>query len=234
VLALLPGAGDASKRWSLPQWRSLLRAWKRCAPGGHAWVLGSAEDQVRGQALAQAADGVHSLCGSLTLGQSAALLARCDLAVGGDTGPLHLAAAVGTRGLGLFGPTYPAESGPLLRGGLCLQASSGCMDDLPAAAALSAVLELSHGRPHRRHAGVGAWPTREAEARRVRGAWIWADSEPWLARQERPSGELSLNVLAESGALRAQRGQEALEGPALALDLAVQSAKVKVLWEEKP
>jgi ADP-heptose:LPS heptosyltransferase len=42
----------------------------------------------------------------------AALLARCRLAVGVDTGLLHIAAAVGTRYVGLFGPTNPHVTGP--------------------------------------------------------------------------------------------------------------------------
>jgi heptosyltransferase-1 len=234
VLGLLPGAGDASKRWSHFQWRSLLRAWRRRVPQGRAWVLGGPDDQARGLALAAGMPGIVSLCGKLSLGQTAAMLARCDLAVGGDTGPLHLAAAVGTPGLGLFGPTHPAESGSLLRGGLSLKPSSGCLDDLPARAVLWALLELTQGLPRRRCPGVGIWPTREAEGLRVSTAWVWAGAETWLARQNQVNGVRTLNAMAEAAEDRALRGLEALEGAPLALELAVQSAKVKVLWEEKP
>jgi ADP-heptose:LPS heptosyltransferase len=44
----------------------------------------------------------------LSLPRAAALLAACDVLVGPDSGPMHLAAAVGTPGLALFGPTDPA------------------------------------------------------------------------------------------------------------------------------
>jgi len=47
-----------------------------------------------------------------SLDKAAALLARCDLVVGVDTGLLHLASAVGTRYVGLFGPTNPEVTGP--------------------------------------------------------------------------------------------------------------------------
>jgi ADP-heptose:LPS heptosyltransferase len=46
------------------------------------------------------------------LDRAAALLARCSLVVGVDTGLLHIAAAVGTRYVGLFGPTNPLVTGP--------------------------------------------------------------------------------------------------------------------------
>jgi heptosyltransferase-1 len=46
------------------------------------------------------------------LDRVAALLARCRLVIGGDTGLLHLAAAVGRPYLGLLGPTNPAVTGP--------------------------------------------------------------------------------------------------------------------------
>jgi ADP-heptose:LPS heptosyltransferase len=44
--------------------------------------------------------------------QFIALVRRARLFVGGDTGPLHLAAAVGTPIVGIFGPTDPARNGP--------------------------------------------------------------------------------------------------------------------------
>jgi ADP-heptose:LPS heptosyltransferase len=52
------------------------------------------------------------LIGETTLGQLAALFAIADLVLGCDSGPLHLAAAVGTRTVRLFGPTDPVEFGP--------------------------------------------------------------------------------------------------------------------------
>jgi len=49
-----------------------------------------------------------------------ALMAEALVAVGGDTGPLHLAAAVGTHVVALFGPTNPGRNGPL-PGGVVIQ-----------------------------------------------------------------------------------------------------------------
>ena len=53
-----------------------------------------------------------NLAGRTTLRQLAACLHRCDLAVSNDTGPMHLAAAVGTPVVGVFTCTDPVRSGP--------------------------------------------------------------------------------------------------------------------------
>jgi len=54
----------------------------------------------------------------------AALLAQARLVVAGDTGPLHLAAALGTRVVGLYGATDPERNGPLPRGAVVQNISS--------------------------------------------------------------------------------------------------------------
>jgi len=55
---------------------------------------------------------VIDLAGTLSLTESAACLARCDLYVGNDSGLMHLAAATGAPTLGLFGPSPPEEYAP--------------------------------------------------------------------------------------------------------------------------
>ena len=54
-----------------------------------------------------------SIAGQTTLSQLAEVLKRCDLFIGNDSGPMHLAAAVGTRTIGLYGPTDPERFGPV-------------------------------------------------------------------------------------------------------------------------
>ncbi len=55
---------------------------------------------------------IVNLAGRTTLRQLAAVLSECDLAVSNDTGPMHLAAAVGTPIVGVFTCTDPIRSGP--------------------------------------------------------------------------------------------------------------------------
>ena len=57
-----------------------------------------------------------NLVGKMSLTQLGAVLQRCKLLVSGDTGPLHLATAVGTRVIGLFGAIDPERTGPVGNG----------------------------------------------------------------------------------------------------------------------
>jgi ADP-heptose:LPS heptosyltransferase len=58
---------------------------------------------------------VIDAAGRLDLPGLAALLARLDVFVTSDTGPMHLAAAMGTAVVALFGPSHPARYGPIAR-----------------------------------------------------------------------------------------------------------------------
>jgi len=62
------------------------------------------------RALAEAAGA--ELAPPTNLRELARLLRSARLVIGGDTGPLHLAAALGTRVVGLYGPTNPKRNGP--------------------------------------------------------------------------------------------------------------------------
>ena len=53
--------------------------------------------------------GVTNLCGKFGLYDFAALLQRMDVMISNDTGPMHLAAAMGTKTIGLFGPNLPSR-----------------------------------------------------------------------------------------------------------------------------
>ena len=65
--------------------------------------------------------------GDLTLGQSAALIRRADLLVSGDTGPLHIAAAVGTPVIGLYGSVNTERSRPIGEGHVVLKKEMWCL-----------------------------------------------------------------------------------------------------------
>jgi ADP-heptose:LPS heptosyltransferase len=76
------------------------------------------------------------------LHELAALLRRSALMVANDTGPLHLAAALGTPSLGLFGPTRAERNGPYGPHGRGLQSPDGTMAGLAPEAAVDAALAL--------------------------------------------------------------------------------------------
>ncbi|MDT8306589.1 MAG: glycosyltransferase family 9 protein, partial [Anaerolineae bacterium] len=76
-------------------------------------ILGDAADAERGQAITgMTSANAVDLTGKITLDELGALAEMADLYVGNDTGPTHIAAAVGCPTLAIFGPTNPAISGP--------------------------------------------------------------------------------------------------------------------------
>ncbi len=97
---ILPGAGKPDKLWPIERFREL--AMKLDDPLV-VWGPGEAE---RAQAIGA------RVAPPTNLRELAWLLQSAELVIGGDTGPLHLAAALGTKVVGLYGPTNPRRNGP--------------------------------------------------------------------------------------------------------------------------
>jgi len=112
TIALAPGSVWATKRW--PHFPELARTLTRHA---HLVVIGSrADGPLAGEIVAAAPESVDAT-GRLGLLASAALISECDALVTNDSAPLHLASAMKTPTIALFGPTVPALGfGPLAPG----------------------------------------------------------------------------------------------------------------------
>ncbi len=100
LAALAPGAAHATKRWPIAHWIALAERLR--AAGLTSVVVGGPDDRGAAQHLTGHA---HSAAGALSLQETGALLARARVAVSGDTGVMHMATAVGTPVVALFGPT---------------------------------------------------------------------------------------------------------------------------------
>jgi len=113
LVAIHPGSGAAVKNWLPRRWREVATALQRDLGISLVLTGGTAEAGLLGD-VAAALEPPPALvvAGETTLGQLGALFARCDLVLGGDSGPLHLAAAVGTATVRLYGPTDSAQFGP--------------------------------------------------------------------------------------------------------------------------
>jgi ADP-heptose:LPS heptosyltransferase len=108
LLVMHPGSGGYAKRWSRAGFRRVAERW--LLRGGAVIVLlGAAEES---EADAWRADGFEVVSG-LDAVDVAALLGVADAYLGNDSGISHLAAAVGARGVTLFGPTDPRCWRPL-------------------------------------------------------------------------------------------------------------------------
>lgn len=110
LIALAPGSVWATKRW--PYYAELAAALR---PTHCVVVIGAAEDAPLASEIVRAAGGsAIDASGRLSLLASAALIGRCRAIVTNDSAPLHLASAMNTPTVAVFGPTVPAFGfGPL-------------------------------------------------------------------------------------------------------------------------
>ena len=112
LIALHPGAGAAVKQWPVSAWVEVANR-LAARPGAQIVLTGGPSEEALTAAVASAlARPAFDTAGATTLGQLAALYARCAVVLGSDSGPLHLAVAVGTRTVHLYGPVPPAKFGP--------------------------------------------------------------------------------------------------------------------------
>ena len=114
LVAFAPGAsyGDA-KRWNPSCYAEVADA----LSGDHraqAIIVGSRKDREAAQDLISKmrVGGAWDFTGATTLGQLAALLARCGVLITNDSGAMHVASATQTPVVALFGPTDPAKTSP--------------------------------------------------------------------------------------------------------------------------
>jgi heptosyltransferase-2 len=111
VVALAPGAVGPGKAWPVEHYAALARM---LADEGHAvWVLGGPnETTLAAQIVSVGGSAVRDLTGN-DLRNAIVALAAADAAVANDSGLMHIAAAIGTPTVAIFGPTSPAQWAPL-------------------------------------------------------------------------------------------------------------------------
>lgn len=110
LFAIHPGAGGAAKLWLPNRWIAVADALH--ATGQVVLTAGPDERPLVAAIAARMEHQPVQLVGEATLGQLAALYARCALVLGVDSGPLHLAAAAGAPTLAVFGPGNAGRFGP--------------------------------------------------------------------------------------------------------------------------
>lgn len=109
VALINPGAGWGAKRWPLERYgavaRGLIERGFRILVNAGPGEESMADEIVKGTSGA-------AIPLATSLGQLVALIRRIALCVAGDTGPLHLACALGRPVIGIYGPTDPSRNGP--------------------------------------------------------------------------------------------------------------------------
>jgi len=122
------GANSArqGRKWPLEHWMRLAESIinkYNCI----IVLTGSNEDAEEAKILAETSSDIISFCGELTITESAALLEKCDILISGDTGPLHIAAAIGTQVIGLYGSSPVSRTGPYGEGHFAIKSDADCI-----------------------------------------------------------------------------------------------------------
>jgi len=124
LIALVPATTWEAKNWPPEYFAALANEL-----GQHSVVMlcgGPADRQLAQQVLKQTEVTVIDAVGRTSLSQLAALLAKATVVIAGDTGPLHMAVAMGIPTVSIFGPTNPERFGPLGGNHSILQADLSC------------------------------------------------------------------------------------------------------------
>jgi asparagine synthase (glutamine-hydrolysing) len=158
LIGLNPGAFSPSRRWPIEKWKALVGLLLEKYPSALLVVTGSAGEKELAASL-KISERVFPAAGLYSTRESAALYALMDVFITNDTGPMHLAAAVGTKTVCIFGPgdhwrfspSVPAERLRVLRKDVpgcevpCYKfdcANPACLAAVTPADALAAAAEL--------------------------------------------------------------------------------------------
>lgn len=114
LVGLFPGAEfGPSKRWPWRRFAGLAGALRRARPDIQEVIVGGPDEVWLGVRIHEETGRIHPLVGpDLDLSGLAAVLSHLDVLVTNDSGPMHLAAALGVPCVALFGPTDPDRTAP--------------------------------------------------------------------------------------------------------------------------
>jgi heptosyltransferase-2 len=123
VVALAPGAVGPSKRWPSTHYAELAQ--RLAAEGNWVWIVGGPGEKELAMEIARVGgNDIRDLTGA-DLRNAILALAAADAAVSNDSGLLHVAAALGTPAVGIFGPTSPWHWAPLNPIAAVIEATGG-------------------------------------------------------------------------------------------------------------
>ena len=106
LLGISPGANWETKRWPAERFAALAR--RALAASLNVAVQGNDTEAPLGKLIAREAPGAVDLCGKLDLPALGGFVSRCSAFVANDSGPMHMARALGVPTLAIFGSTDPA------------------------------------------------------------------------------------------------------------------------------
>ena len=140
LVVLNPGAGRAAKRWPLDRFGQLAGRLAEEARAAVLVVWGPGEEEAAATIAGMSPRGGVLAAPPTGLAELLAVLRRASVVVAADTGPIHLAAALGTPCVGLYGPTSSERNGPWGQIGSVLACPDGKVESLHVPRVYRAVL----------------------------------------------------------------------------------------------
>jgi heptosyltransferase-1 len=120
-----PNAGWPNKRWP-PEWYGDIARRLREKHDLRSVVLWGPGEESLARIVVRSSGGAAALAEATDISALMALARSASLFISGDTGPLHIAAAVGTPVVGIYGPTNPARNGPWDPDDVCVSRFDRC------------------------------------------------------------------------------------------------------------
>jgi heptosyltransferase-1 len=124
LLVMAPGTNWETKEWRREAFAEVARHFMQNKFA--VTLIGSERERALCDDVAKLAPGAINLAGETTLSELAALISRATICVTNDSGPMHLAVALGRPVVSIFGPTDPVWAGPYRRDGAVLRADLPC------------------------------------------------------------------------------------------------------------
>jgi lipopolysaccharide heptosyltransferase I len=141
LVVLNPGSGRAGKRWTVEAYRRVGEQLARRLGARPVLCWGPGEEALA-RTIAEGMGEAPLIPPATSILELVALLRRASLVVGADTGPIHIAAALGVPTVGLYGPTDARRNGPYGPRVATVQSRSGRMEDIGFGAVLAAADRL--------------------------------------------------------------------------------------------
>ena len=144
LIAIHPGSPIALKRW-MPERYAKLADWLIAQKRAQILFVGVKDEipiviEIQGCMQKESIN----VAGKTTLTQLASILHTCNVFIGNDSGPMHLAAAVGTQTIGLYGPGDPTRFGPAGKKCQTIRRKSGCMSEIQVADVIQVLEEAAY------------------------------------------------------------------------------------------
>lgn len=118
IIGFHPGSGEIEKhkRWPIKYYIDLFKIIRKDYPNAKLFLFGGSKENILTKKIIKGimkSNNIYDFAGKLTIKETAEMIKKCSIIVGGDSGLIHLAAALNIRIVSIFGPTNPKITRPI-------------------------------------------------------------------------------------------------------------------------